>query len=128
MKKKRNIVEFKLEDSLVSEETKRNVKYSLWCIDIQFYGFKVGEEGHTNWKRKFLNDAKQRAYAIQFESVETNYSRAAEKVFNRLISRRLTVEEVVSAVKIEYNKDYALIQFRIIHNELKANNNPLADY
>ena len=127
MKKNRNTIEYKLEDSLVSDETKRNVMYSLWCKDIQFYGFKAGEEGHTNYQRKFLNDAKQRAYAIQFESVETNYSRAAHKVFKRLISRRLTVDEVVNAVKIEYNKDYALIQFRIIYNELKANNNPLAD-
>ena len=43
------------------------------------------------------------------------------------LARRLTPEEVIKAVKIEYKNDYALLQFRIIHHELETNKNPLAD-
>lgn len=47
-------------------------------------------------------------------------------VYKKIV-RRLTPEEVIKAVNIEYKNDYALIQFKIIHHELKTNKNILAD-
>ena len=111
----------------VEKETKDNVMYDLWCQDVKFYGFEWGDEGHLNWQREFIQKAKQRAYAIQFETNEYGYSRATKKAYKSEISRRLTPKEVIKAVKLEYKNDYALLQFRIIHNELKTNKNPLAD-
>jgi hypothetical protein len=119
--------EISLDNVFVEKETKNNVMYAFWCQDVKFYGFEWGDEGHLNWQREFIQKAKQRAYAIQFETNEYGYSRATKKAYKREISRRLTPKEVIEAVKLEYKNDYALLQFRIIHNELKTNKNPLAD-
>ena len=127
MKKNREPNEINLDNVFVEKETKNNVMYAFWCQDVKFYGFEWGDKGHLNWQKEFIQKAKQRAYAIQFETNEYGYSRAAKKAYKREISRRLTPEEVIVAVKLEYKNDYALLQFRIIHNELKTNKNPLAD-
>ena len=127
MKKNRKPNEMKLDNVFIEKETKNNVMYAFWCQDVKFYGFEWGDEGHLNWQREFIQKAKQRAYAIQFETNEYGYSRAAKKAYKREISRRLTPEEVIKAVKSEYKNDYALLQFRIIHNELETNRSPLAD-
>jgi len=42
------------------------------------------------------------------------------------IARRFTPEEVIKAVKIEFKNDYALLQFKIIHDELKTNKSRFA--
>ena len=107
----------------VEKEMKNNVMYAFWCQDVKFYGFEWGDQGHLNWQREFIQKAKQRAYAIQFETNEYGYSRATKKAYKSEISRRLTPKEVIEAVKLEYKNDYALLQFRIIH-ELKTNKNP----
>ena len=127
MKKNREPNEIKSDNVFVEKETKNNVMYAFWCKDVKFYGFEWGDEGHLNWQREFIQKAKQRAYAIQFETNEYGYSRATKKAYKSEISRRLTPKEVIEAVKLEYKNDYALLQFRIIHNELKTNKNPLAD-
>ena len=125
--KKRKKEEMKLEKNLVDQEAKNNVIYSFWCKEIKFYGFEWGLEGHLKWQNEFIKRAKLRAFAIQFETSKYNYSRKLEKSFRKEIARRLTPEEVIRAVKSEYNNDYALIQFKIIHHELVTNNNPLFD-
>jgi hypothetical protein len=127
MKKKRKTIELKLENYLVDQETKNNVMYAMWCADVKFFGFDSKDSGHIFWTKEFIQRAKKRAFAIQFETNEYGYSRDTQQAYKKEVSRRLTPEEVIKAVKIEYKNDYALIQFRIIHHELETNKNPLAD-
>ena len=127
MKKKRKTIELKLENYLVDQETKSNVMYAMWCADVKFFGFDSKDSGHIFWTKEFIQRAKKRAFAIQFETNEYGYSRDTQQAYKKEVSRRLTPEEVIKAVKIEYKNDYALIQFRIIHHELETNKNPLAD-
>ena len=58
---------------------------------------------------------------MQFEEKKINYSQATQQVYKKEIARRLTPEEIIKAVKLEYKNDYALLQFKIIHNELATN-------
>ena len=127
MKKKRKTIELKLENYLVDQETKSNVMYAMWCADVKFFGFDSKDSGHIFWTKEFIQRAKKRAFAIQFETNEYGYSRDTQQAYKKEVSRRLTPEEVIKAVKIEYKNDYALIQFRIIHHELETNKNPIAD-
>jgi hypothetical protein len=127
MKKKRKTIEMKLENYLVDQETKNNVMYAMWCAGVKFFGFDSKDSGHILWTKEFIQRAKKRAFAIQFETNEYGYSRDTQQAYKKEIARRLTPEEVIKAVKIEYKNDYALLQFRIIHHELEINKNPLAD-
>ncbi len=127
MKKKRKKIEMKLENYLVDQETKNNVMYAMWCAGVKFFGFDSKDSGHILWTKEFIQRAKKRAFAIQFETNEYGYSRDTQQAYKKEIARRLTPEEVIKAVKIEYKNDYALLQFRIIHHELEINKNPLAD-
>ena len=127
MKKKRKTIEMKLDNYLADQETKNNIMYAMWCADVKFFGFDSKDSGHILWTKEFIQRAKKRAFAIQFETNEYGYSRDTQQAYKKEVSRRLTPEEVIKAVKIEYKNDYALIQFRIIHHELETNKNPLAD-
>ena len=123
--KKRKKVEMKLENYLVDQETKNNIMYNVWCADVKFFGFDSKDSGHTLWANEFIKKAKLSAYEIQFEEEKVNYSKASRKVYKK-VARRLTPEEVIKAIKIEYKNDYALLQFKIIHNELITNNSRFA--
>jgi len=127
MKKKRKTIEMKLENYLVDQETKNNVMYAMWCSDVKFFGFDSKDSGHIFWTKEFIQTAKKRASAIQFETNEYGYSVDTKQSYKKEVARRLTPEEVIKAVNIEYKNDYALIQFKIIHHELKTNKNILAD-
>lgn len=125
MKKKRNTIEMKLDNYLADQETKNNVMYAMWCADVKFFGFDSKDSGHIFWTKEFIKKAKLSAYEIQFEEEKINYSREAQQLYKK-VARRLTPEEVIKAVKIEYKNDYALIQFKIIYNELKTNKSRFA--
>lgn len=127
MKKKRKTIEMKLDNYLADQETKNNIMYAMWCADVKFFGFDSKDSGHILWTKEFIQRAKKRAFAIQFETNEYGYSRDTQQAYKKELARRLTPEEVIKAVKIEYKNDYALLQFRIIHHELETNKNPLAD-
>ena len=127
MKKKIKIEEMKLDNSLVDTETKNTVNYYLWCEDVNFFGSNPTTEGHLIWTKEFIDNARKRAMAVKSADIEMGYSRATKKKYVREISRQLKPEEVIKAVNIEYKGDYALLQFRIIHNELKTSGNKLAD-
>lgn len=126
MKKKRETIEMKLDNYLADQETKNNVMYAMWCADVKFFGFDSKDSGHILWTKEFIKKAKLSAYEIQFEDAKINYSKATEQVYKKEVARRLTPEEVIKAVKIEYKNDYALLQFKIIHNELVTNKSRFA--
>ena len=126
MKKKRETIEMKLDNYLADQETKNNVIYAMWCADVKFFGFDSKDSGHILWTKEFIKKAKLSAYEIQFEDGKINYSKATEQVYKKEVARRLTPEEVIKAVKIEYKNDYALLQFKIIHNELVTNKSRFA--
>ena len=111
----------KLENYLADEETKNNVMYVMWCADVKFFGFDSKDSGHILWTKEFIKKAKLSAFEMQFEEKKINYSKATQQVYKKEIARRLTPEEIIKAVKLEYKNDYALLQFKIIHNELATN-------
>ena len=126
MKKKRKTIEMKLENYLVDQETKNNVMYAIWCADVKFFGFDSKDSGHILWTKEFIKKAKLSAIEMQFEEKKINYCKATQQVYKKEIARRLTPEEIIKALKLEYKNDYALLQFKIIHNELATNKSRFA--